>query len=190
MPWSPSPGKIDKSTQAISTIEYEHHEIHDGKSFYVGKSSADLDDEGDNDAIHISFVTPDSVKEPHMIIMYGSSGKATFVMREAPDGGVTGGTAMAVYNKNRNSVNTSILVGTHSGATAGCVTVDASIGTNGTVLMEDDLGSGKNKQPGQSRGQLEWILKRNTEYSMRVLSSTADIMANLILEWYEHSPKP
>lgn len=181
-----SRGEIDSMTRVSVAITHPHHEIHEGKMFKADLDTTDLDSEGSNDALHISFVTPDSDTMGHIIYLVYVSGEATFEIVEAPTGGVAGGNGMAMTNRNRNSSNASVMKNTNDG-TVDQYTEDATAPTGGTVIHHEELGTGKNKQAGESRDLNEFVLKRNTKYSFRTTSTVDNVTAQMTLNWYEHT---
>lgn len=181
-----SRGVIDGPTGTRVSITYPHHEIHEGNMFKIDQNTIDLDDAGNNDALHVSFTTPDTTKEPHLIYLLYASGAATFEIVEAPTGGVAGGTGVAILNRNRNSDEESTLKNTNDGTLAQ-YTEDATAPVGGTVLHHEELGSGKNRQAGESRDLNEFVLKRNTTYSFRLTSLVGDVTAQMTLNWYENT---
>jgi len=176
----------DDATDALATIEYEHHEIHRGDSFKADINTNDLDDEGDEDALHISFTTANTTKWMHLVVEATATGVADLSITEAPTGGVAGGDDLAIFNKNRNSSTISGAISTGS-STVNKMTQDASAPTGGTEIHHWKFGTGKNKIGGNVRSIEEFILKQNTKYSLRLSSATADIIAQLTLHWYENT---
>ena len=170
--------RIDASTHAIETISYEHHELHGGSAYSIGISTTDLGAET-GDQLQFTFTTPNTAKWCHMLCNAYGSGEIYYTMREAPTGGMTGGTSVTPLNRNRNSSNVSILTDMKKGATAA---------TGGTLLDEQYVGAGTNRIAGNTRGTQEWVLKANTIYAFRVYDTSA-IQAYLHLDWYEHTDK-
>lgn len=177
---------IDANTGALVAIEYEHYQIHSGNAFKSDINTDDLDDEGNNNALHISFATPDTTRWTHLVVYGWASGAADLSIVEAPAGGVVGGGNLGIYNRNRNSSTSSTLISTDD-TTANQLTQDATAPAGGTEIHHWKLGSGKNKIGGENRGNEEFILKQNTTYSIRMTSGVAAIRAQLTLEWYEHT---
>jgi hypothetical protein len=175
----------DAATDALAMIDYEHHEIHAGDSFKADINTNDLDDEGDEDALHISFTTANTTKWMHLVVEAVATGAADLSITEAPTGGVGGGDDLTIFNKDRNSSTISGAISTGS-STVNKMTQDASAPTGGTEIHHWKFGTGKNKVGGSARSIEEFILKQNTKYSFRMTSGTADIVAQLTLHWYEH----
>ena len=165
---------LDKSTGALITITYAHHEIHDGDMYHCFDSSDNLGAET-GDRIQLVFTTADIAKRAHIIFETYGSGEHYVTLREAPAAG-TGGAAVTIYNRNRGSSNTP------SAITA--VTKDDSNATGGALLFGHYIGAGKTSG-GSVRGVEEWILAPNTKYALRCYA-TADINAYIEMSWYEH----
>lgn len=177
---------IDEVTGAITTIEYEHHEIHEGCAFKSDINTEDLKNEGANNALHISFTTSNMARWTHLVVYGWASGAADLSIVEAPTGGVAGGSNLAVFNRDRNSSTASTMISTDDTA-ANQLTQDATAPTGGTEIHHWKLGAGKNKIGGDNRGNEEFILRQNTKYSLRMTSAVAVTRAQLTLEWYEHT---
>ncbi len=173
--------KRDENTGVIAIIDYAHHKIHVGDAFQAHLTTSDLDD----NPLCISFITSNTPKWIHLFAKATVSGQAVFEVREAPTGGVVGGSELATFNRDRNSTTTTTLIRTD--AASGGVTQGASAGTGGSVLLLENLGAGNNKQTGSNRGEAEWILKQNTKYFIYLSSSTNAIIATLEFDWYEHT---
>lgn len=178
--------RLDGVTDALETIDYAHHEIHGGSSFFVCYSVADLGGmTTPNDMIQLSFATPNTTKELHMMFLAKSGGAALFTVTEAPTGGLSTPTGtLSAINCNRNSATTSVILDA-SGGTAGLVSYDATAATGGTVLWTEYVGQG-NSTPGSAGGRFEVVLKQNTVYAVS-LYDTTNITGTLFLDWYEHT---
>jgi hypothetical protein len=185
---TPATENIDTYTDTLKTIEYPHHEIHTGDSFKADINTNDLDDEGDEDALHISFTTANTTKWMHLVVEATATGAADLIVTEAFTGGVAGGDDLSIFNKNRNSSTVSGAISTGS-STVNKMTDDASAPTGGTVIHHWKFGTGKNKIGGFARSIEEFILKQNTKYSFRMTTATDAIIAQLTLHWYEHTNK-
>jgi hypothetical protein len=178
--------RLDGATEVLGVIEYPHFEIHEGGAFKADVNTNDLDSEGTNNALHISFSTPDTTKWAHLVILASATGSADLSLVEAPTGGVSGGSALTVYNRNRNSVNASVLLDTHTPGTADQLTQDATAPTGGSEIHHWKMGTGKNRIGGENRDVEEFVLKQDTKYSLRMTTAENDIRAQLTISWYEH----
>ena len=169
---------IDAATNAVNTLTYSHHEVHEGNHFYVLYSVPSLGAmTTPDDMIQLHFATPDTTKWLHMIFHAKSGGAARFRITEAPSGGLATPTGtLTIFNKNRNSSNTSGLAS---------VSYDGTAASGGTLLADEYVGEGRTGA-GESRGAQEWILKQNTTYAVSLYDTTA-ITASIVLDWYEHT---
>ena len=167
---------IDPMTRVINTIEYEHHEIHAGSMFRAGEEVA-LSNAGTR-VIHI--LTPDTTKWAHLVYNISNTLETEFEWFEAPT--VTGnGTAVASYNRNRNSLTAATTLVFHTPTTT----------ADGTLLSTRREGLGKTAG-GTARSVAEWILEQNTSYMLRLTSRGGAGTTNYVnwwLVWYEHTSK-
>lgn len=165
--------RIDASTLALNTVEYEHHEIHSG-SFYRAGFQKDVANGG---TAILAITTPNTTKWLHFRAAVDLELEATVKLYENPTSS-TGGTAVTPRNANRNSTNT-------SGAT---VASDPTVNLTGAVVLGNlILGSGRSSG-GNSSAEYEWVLKQNTTYLVHVTNNTANAnQINIRCQWYEHT---
>ena len=170
------PLRIDSSTHSIQTISYEHHEIHSGSSF-----TASYQVEAANGAnADILIVTPDSTKEAHFFYEVDVEAEAQLYIYEAPTATAAANPIVA-YNRNRT--------GTPDAATVVLTHTPTSITEGTTVIRSHHFGAGKSFGGGE-RSSHEFVLKLNTKYLFRLTNlTTGDNWFNIILNWYEHSPR-
>jgi hypothetical protein len=179
---------LDKTTRALNVIDYAHHEIHAGSSFFAGYSVGNLGSmTSPNDMIQLSFATPDTLKYLHMMFLAKSGGSALFTVTEAPTGGLINPTGVIeALNCNRNSSNISTILSS-IGGTPSQISYDGDVATGGKVLWFEYVGQG-NSTAGYTGGRFEIILKRNTVYAVSLYDTTS-ITGTIFLEWYEHTNK-
>lgn len=173
---------IDASTNAIETITYEHHEVHDGRHFFIH----DVNDDAINHVMDIQFTTPDTTRWCHLLFEVDSENELDGYIYE----GVTiatPGTAVTPLNSNRNSSNT-------SGATVKKILNDSVALANAdtavaaaTELIHFKTGS-KSVAGGHQRRANEIILKQNTIYCFRAVYTAAGY-CTFNMAWYEHIAK-
>ena len=182
------PLRIDKATHTLQTIDYAHHEIHDGSNFYVMYSVASLGAmETPDDMITIDFTTGVIPPLPHFT--FNCNGSAGWRLRliEAGTGGMASPTGqLTVLSHRRDSSKTSSVVG----SVAGNVNYDSTLATGGVTLWDQYLeGSGGPKAGGTTvSARNELILKRDTRYQISLYGTDAS-PATLSLDWYEHTDK-
>jgi hypothetical protein len=166
----------DAVTNATNVVDYAHHEIHDGSSFYVYAVSADLDTNG---TLDITVITPDTLKWNHTLFV--SSGSVGYAL-SAYEGAITdaAGSPFIPINRNRNSDKV-------SGCTARTGDTFTSLGV---LAITFEAGGSGNKQAGTIFGvRDELILKRNTQYLFRLASREDNNRCTLFVDWYEHTNK-
>ena len=185
------PGKYrDDSTQALMTVDYPHHEKHEGDDFFVVYSVASVGAlTSPNDTMTLTFTTPNTTKWAHFT--FRANGTAGWRIRiiEAPTGGATSQTGiMAAYNSNRNITSLSTIK--TIGGTAGSVSYDATLATGGTTLWDEYIhGTSGPQSAGDSGGHdEEIILKQNTTYQLSMFGTDAT-PGTLKMGWYEHTDK-
>ena len=168
---------VDTSTRARTTIEYEHHEIHEGDHYFYTNSNV-IASAGTQVFL---LTTPDTAKWAHMTFVATGSAITQVDLYEAGDR--VGDTAQTARNSNRNSLNAAGLV-IHKGVTG-------AGSTDGTLIWTIKSGAATQQSRAATIAQRnnEIILKQNTKYLIRFTSGTADNLTNLQLEWYEHTDK-
>ena len=187
--------QIEPSSGVLGTIEFEHFEIHMGKSFTV---SFDNDVTNTNEMSAIAFNVPDDVKKVHMIITASGTSLTQFNLYESPSIDVDEGTEKDIINRKFESVTTSILTSIETAPVANKVTTynetqaaNANITTT-TEKWSETIGQSGNpisKSGGQSRGTSEFILYGGRQYVVVLKALDAnDNHHNIILDWYEQIP--
>ena len=172
--------KQDATTNAITTITYEHHELHAGSHFTFSIDST----VGDADTLGLLIITPNTTKWAHMVFSVQGALDTRFEIFETNT--ATPGSTRPAYNNDRNSatVNTTLVKNV---AVVG--------GADGTKIFRShfgvDSGLGANRKTGggSDRAGQEWILKQNTQYMIAIISATAGNVVSLALNWYEHTNK-
>jgi len=165
---------VDGMTHVLNTIDYEHHEIHEGSHFFVagyGTFAADED-------IDFQITTPSSQKWAHMTFSFQSTGAVVFSIYEGAV--VQAGTAVTPVNSNRNSKKTSSLT----------VQYDGIVDTAGTLIYQQAWGY--TSTPSKSEGGIsgrnnEIVLRAGTTYRFLVESDSAGNIISYNSEWYEHT---
>ena len=170
----------DGMTNALQTIEYEHHEIHAGSSYFI----VSYDSIGSGEDISFTFTTPSGTKKSHLI--FTITGKEPYRVTLWEDATITGGTGTTVttYNANRDSSNT-------SGVT---VSRDSTITSHGTILQrfnEGVAGTGpqSTSTPGTGGRASEIILDDGSTYLFVITSDAASNVVGYEFDWYEHTDK-
>lgn len=167
---------VDAVTRSLMVVEYEHHEIHDGRFFRAGY----VEDLANGDTAIVVLFTPDSERWTHIRPAVDGEGEFEVKLFENPTS-VTGGTEITPKNANRNSTNTSVDSLIHSPT---AINVSGATQLSGLIL-----GSGRSTG-GNESALYEWILKQNETYIFMVINKTATTnQVNIRLQWYEHISK-
>jgi len=185
----------DEATNALTVINYDHHEVHGGSSFVCSYNN---DCTNTNEMTVIAFNTADSNKWVHVIAEASATAAAYFAVYENPSIDNGEGTTLTIYNRDRNSSKTSTVSTIEATPTTGSATsfneaqaAGANITTT-TELIRRYIGSGEriNASGGDTRGSAEFILAGNTQYAFMVVSTTDDDNTHgIVLDWYEHTNK-
>lgn len=185
-------GVDDTLTGVQNFIDYAHHEVHDGRHFYVTYSVPDIGAmTTPNDMITISWTTPNTERLMHLIwSAICADGARVRLIRGKTGGGATPTGTLQTYNSNESSSNTSGILDV-AGDNASKVSYDATLFTGGVTLLDEYLGGssvGSNLGVGTSRGDSELICARNTEYQLSIFLAAAKV-ATIKMDWYEHISK-
>jgi hypothetical protein len=174
------PHKIDASTDANATVDYEHKEVHAGKAFYNTRVTSFID-VGDIQSIRLK--TPDTTTWIHMLWVIEAQANVLIELRE----GITDNIAPEsnwVKNRNRNysDDDTELVLD---------VTLNAAA-TAGTVIWSWSAGGAAAnpsvaKTPGVVRASGEFVLKQNENYELRITSTVDDNVTSSYITWYEHA---
>ncbi len=172
---------IDPASGAQIFIDQAQSQIHEGVAYETTAQATG----GSGIKATLTFTTSDTKNWMHLLVHARSNVEAHFTLGEGPTIGAATGTNKVVYNRNRNSTNTSGIFGTRT-VTVGNVTEGATVTSFGTPIEIGHFGGGRTG--GESRGQDEWILKQNTTYALEVESEAASADIEIYMSWYEIEP--
>jgi hypothetical protein len=194
------PIAIDWATRVLTTITYEHHEIHGGRSFsaHFDNTTASSDD----DVSAIGFKTANTSRWLHITFQASASNPAEAFILEGPTYVVSKGNHGTAYNRDRNSGNLPSIISLGDdapvAATANLFTTfiegEWNLATiaSGTMIEHMILAGGEGPKAvgGVGRGAQEWILKPNTVYifALQNIGATENIH-EINIDWYEHRNK-
>jgi hypothetical protein len=167
--------RLDATTHAIEIIDYAHHEVHAGSSFYYH----DVIALGNGAIQYYLITTPNTTSWAHFgcEVDYCDAAGITEIF-EAGDR--VGTTAQTVFNRDRNSL-TAATVTVHKDISAGT--------TDGTKIFYKRIGAGK-ASGGNVGTAEERILKQNTKYLVKLTNtSTSTNNTTVVFRWYEHTNK-
>jgi hypothetical protein len=183
--------RIDKSTFALQSIDYAHHEIHDGSFYCVHHYEADFDKAN---VIGILFTTPNTTNWIHMFPIVWAGAASLFEILEAPtlDTGNYPTVFQAPFNRNTSKILSVRAVPVVNQASLKRPADSSPVTGDGTTIHAEMLGSSKQGGGGGERDNNEFVLKRNTTYYFR-LSGTAggadNSVASIVLNFYEHTDR-
>lgn len=169
---------ISELQGTLTVIATFHENIHLGRSFMAHHNSSSL---ANGSSINAYFETPAS-NAPHIVFDIHGSGAFDFEVLEAPTVTSATGTAIPVYNKNRDSsTNSGVIDNT---GTSNSMSTDVTTTADGTVIIQDFISSG-HKSGGSVDFGKEIVLSASTKYVFRLTSRDSSIRAHINLDWYE-----
>ena len=159
------------STEGLVTLGVEHHEIHEGKHFFV-QNYYSIDGLGTEK--EFILVTPNTSTLAHMLLNVETEAEFTVDFYRFPSFSSVG-TPLNIINNNDNSSITPTLIAGE----------DPTLSTDGTLMFSKILGSG-NKIGGLGRQTNEIVLRKNTSYLLRFTKNAAGTdWIDLNMFWYE-----
>lgn len=168
------PGPTDLVSDIPVGIDLAHHQIHEGEMHqYTYPPTALASGSSLDFRIVVPVLDPKNNKTPNFVLEVDATAETWVYLYEAPT--ITGnGTQQTVYNRNRNSA---IVPGT----TIWLAPTNSALGN---MLNSFIIGSGVGAGGG-AREAVEWDLKSNTTYLVRITAKAAsdDICARFM--WYE-----
>ena len=198
------PIPLDLITGGLRCVSHEEHEIHDGRSFTAHFEDGTPTNIGEETAI--SFTTPAasvSRRRIHMTFEAQANDESILEFREAPTMNLNGDSEsdLAVLNRDRNSSNTTVLIGTEAAAAVGHLSshtvAQANIAnlSGGTILHTERLAVA-GVSPFAStlnaigRAEKEFILLPATDYVLILTTTTVNTTIHALrLNWSEEIPK-
>ena len=177
--------RIDPSTHAITTIDYEHHEIH-GRSHYVVHGFLDI--LGANDVLDFTWQMPDTTKEIHWVWEIETEKAITwYVYMDAVATNSLANTITPINSDHNYIVSkpSTTVMKYEIQADLTTANADTAIGSS-TIVASGKIGD--NKTGGNAGREHEKIMKRNSLYCLRALASAAGYI-NFNMNWYEHTRK-
>jgi hypothetical protein len=152
-------------------IDYNHYRVHDGSMYHITYSNSLAA------AANLDLMFLNSASAMHVAFEVGVGGAATIKFYENLTTSALG-TTLTAYNMNRNSTNSTGTwwYGGPTWSTASEITlVNKYIG----AASQDKVGVGVKEN-------VEWDLKANTKYMLRITNSAgATITASINGEYYE-----
>lgn len=174
--------RFDPITSALNVITYEHHEIHEGKHFFV----RDYQDLAINNVLDFTWLMPDGGIADWMHWTWQINTESETLWQVYEGAVVTNPLANVVtpYNNNRNSANVSATVMKYE-LQANLAAADADTDVSGATLLATGI-SGAGRDSGTISRDNEMIMQQDTLYCLRATANAAGYIA-FEMSWYEHT---
>ena len=172
---------IDEATRVITTIEYEHHEIHSGNTFSEVETV-----ELPNAAVRdIQITTSNTTEWAHFFFSFSTESEVEWYFYRGVNILATDSVVFP-FNSDHNSLHPST-IGMGISDAAGVVAANAKTAVAAsTEIYHGFIGAGKDAG-GYDHGH-EIILRQNEAYSIRFIAGAAGYV-NYHIDWYEHTNK-
>jgi hypothetical protein len=157
---------VDSETDAVATIDYPHHERHEGKSWCAGGTAV----LGNNALDMVTIQTSNT--RAHLLISAKGTAAGNVALYETVVS--TGSAAKTMFNHDRNSARAPKIT----------TQVTSILTTTGTAIWQDRFGAGQ-IAGGSTRTEGETILKTDTKYALVIQSNAASNGTAWFLDWYE-----
>ena len=163
---------IDAVSNALITIDFPHHEVHEGHAYECSVYDSSVANLG---TLILGFTIPAGVAA-HLAYDGGAGGDATIEFLEGPT--FAGGTPQPVYNLNRNHPDSAV-----------AALLDPTLGGTPTTLQATFLPGGSGPQAQGTvvspRAGLEWITRPATTYAVRLTNLSGQAQpANIRIAFY------
>ena len=176
---------IDKYTNVLTGIDYEHHEIHGGSHYHV---QGVVDIAGADDVLDFTWLMPDTTKWIHWTWEIDTEAEVAWSVYENVVANNALANTITPYNSNRNSTNTSATVLKYEvQVDLVAANVDTDVTAPAILLSSGISGAGKKISGSAERGH-ETVMKQNTLYCLRAAVAAAGYI-NFSMNWYEHQDK-
>jgi len=185
---------VDAITGAVLTIPYPEHEIEEGNSYTAHFTNTTTSD--DDHRSVLALTTPSGPRWIRLIFSVTATHPADAIILEGPTTIDKGeGTEVTVFNRNRNSDNTSVALSIEAPPVSGLATTftEAQIAgatlAGGTQLEHRILagGDGSKAIGGVSRDSSAWVLQSDTTYLFYLQNIGANENTHHInLDFFEH----
>ena len=174
------PLRLDKATNSIQTIEYEHHEIHAGSHYFV----AGVQDLSINNVLDFTWLMPNTTKWIHWTWSISTKSETAWYIYETVVATNPLANAITPFNSNRNSAGASATTMKYE-LQANLTAANGDTNVAAATLLASGI-SGAGKEGGFARRENELIMEQNTLYCLRAVATAAGFI-NFIMEWYEHT---
>ena len=171
---------VDEESGGLITIDFEHHEIHEGDHYFI----IDVSDLPINNVFDMQFTTPNTTKRIHFVWELVASAEVEWFIYEGATINVAG-TSVTPFNNDRDSANTSdCTVATITNTNVANANSDTAV-AGATTIAHGIVGVANRSGGNIERGR-EILLKTNTIYCLRGVFNAAAKLS-FTAEWYEHT---
>ena len=175
--------RIDKSTQALIIINYEHHEIHGGSHYAVSGSV----DQAISDVLDFTWQMPNTTKWIHWTWKIFTESETNWYVYENVVATNPLANTITPINNNRNSAKTSATTLKYEAqADLAAANADTDV-TSPAILIASGI-SGTGRDSGDAERSHEVIMKQNALYCLRAVATVAGYIS-FSMKWYEHVSK-
>lgn len=175
------PAMGDDVSGFLVAIDEIHREIHEGNAYLLTY----VQTPGDGGQIDVLITTPNSDDEAHMVIIVDALGDTYVKLYEDVEMIDYPANRLTAYNRNRNSDNEATVLVCH---TPGGNIGDGVLIGSAAFGIDTGLGASRIIGGGKTSSREEIVLKKNTQYLLRIDSGTASNRMTIALDWYEHEP--
>ena len=168
---------IDANTRSLITVDYAHHEMHEGSHYFI-KTWVEITG-ATGSLVEFIFITPDVTKQIHAKVELIADADSTFTIYEGATVS-SNGSAVTAINCYRDSTNTALLQ----------PYANPTVTSTGSAIWTARNGGGRTAVGVGLGSNFEIIAKRNSIYLFRLIkNTTADTIIDIDFFWYEHEPK-
>lgn len=178
---------FDNLFKVLLTLDAPHHEIHEGDSFC---SSAVDTSMGNGDTLVLAFKTMAGTKRAHIVVQFLALSGGHVEILEGPTWDNESGSLNPIFNRKRTSPALLSEMLEDSGQAAftatGNLVLNPTTLAGGTALCPEYSFGTVSKPAVSGRELVEWVLRPDTQYAVRLTADAASNKGQLILAWYEH----
>ncbi len=166
-------GPTDLISDLPVVVDFAHHQLHEGELHQYTYGPAALANGATIDLRIVVGNLEPTTRTPHFAVELDATAETWLYLYETPTTSANG-TQQTVYNRNRNSAN----------APGTTLWLSPTVSAVGTPLSSWIVGAG-NKTGGNGRDSIEWVLKPNTVYLVRMTAKATGDNVCLRAMWYE-----
>lgn len=182
--------RLDPSTHSLITTDCAHTAIHEGESFFSEAVEFGIASGG---TLVLAFKTPTNTRKAHLLVDFMTLLGSHCEILEGPTWDNQSGSLSPIFNRNRESSNSSTLLedqGQASFIASDNLILNPTGLSGGTALPNGYAFGAKNKiGAGASRSAREIVLKPDTQYAVVLTSDASSNDGFLSLNWHEQQDR-